>query len=145
MRLKSARVRSSSPELRAWIGIESARLREPDDLAGFEVDIDFVVSRPRRKAGHRAHCAEQRIEEARADAGANVAHGNGKAGRRALESRVVAQAEMRLGHADREFVETQASVELDLLFGLGGVFDGGAAVISRTIVSIFSLMMISSG
>ena len=54
--------------------------------------------------------------------------GDGESGGRALESGVVAKAQVRLGDADRQFVEAQARVELDLLFGLGGIFHALAAI-----------------
>src|SRR4051812_7834517 len=71
-----------------------------------------------RETRHGRHIAADRVDEARADASAHFAHRQHESGWRALERRVMAQAQVRLRHADGEPAEAVRLVVLDLPLGL---------------------------
>src|SRR5580700_5769714 len=81
-------------------------LRESDNSSRGRVYIDIVVPRSRGQSGHGGHRSEQRIEKARANTGANVPHRHRKSARRPLQIRIVAQAILRLRHADGQLIKT---------------------------------------
>src|SRR6185437_8377933 len=83
------------------------RSEEPDGLP-FVVDVDVVGGGRAAVAGHRLHVAAEGDQPARARVGADVAHGDGEAGRCVGEGRVVREREVRLRHADRQLVEADA-------------------------------------
>lgn len=64
------------------------------------------------------YVAAQRVEEAGADGGANVAHRHHKALWRTLELRVVGEGVLGLGHANRQVVVALGLVALNFLLGL---------------------------
>ena len=66
--------------------------------------------------------------ESRANGGAQVTDRDDKALRAAFEVGIVAQAQVGLGHAHRQFIESQLGVQLDLLLGFFGVFHAVSAV-----------------
>src|SRR5271154_1996442 len=82
-------------------------LRQANDAAGLQVNVNFVVSRPSGQPWHGAHGAQERIEKPGADAGADVANWDGEACGRTLQVRVVAQAQVSLRHADGQLIETE--------------------------------------
>ena len=90
---------------------------QPDHPPGCGVQIDIVVAWASRESRHRAHGTEQRVEESGAYAGTDVAYRHDEAAGRALQIRVVAQAQMRFRHANGQVVETLAGVQLDPFLG----------------------------
>src|SRR5262245_2731234 len=92
------------------------------------VDVDGVSRRSPPVPGHGLHVAAQRHEPACAGVRADVAHGHREAGRGVRERRIVRKGEVRLRHADREFVEADALELLDLLPRSGLEQDPVAAV-----------------
>jgi hypothetical protein len=66
--------------------INGVDLEQPDNLAGFQVQINIVEDRAGGQAGHGAHFAQQRVEEARPHAGADVAHRHAESAGRAFQS-----------------------------------------------------------
>ena len=73
------------------------------------------------QARHRHHIAREGVDKAGADAGPHLADVEGVVRGRALQLRVVAQAQVRLGHADRQAAEAGELVVGDLLGGGGRV------------------------
>src|ERR1700745_1024400 len=102
----AARTRRPSVTTSAWISEES-------DGPPLRVDVDGEGGRRPSVAGHRLHVAAERDEPARPCVRADVSDGDGEAGRRVRERRVVREREVSLGHADREVVEADALELLD--------------------------------
>src|SRR3990170_8599463 len=103
-------------------------LEQPYDTAGLQVEIDIVEHGPRGETGHGAHLTQKWVEEPGAHRGTNVSDRDLVALRHALERRIVAQAEVRLGHVHGQLVETELGVKLNLPLGLRRVFDPIGAV-----------------
>ena len=74
-------------------------LEQPNHLAGFQIQVNVVERRPCWQPRHRAHRPDQRVEEARTYTGPNLPNWQREAGRATLQVGVVAQAEVRFGHA----------------------------------------------
>src|SRR6266516_3919547 len=83
--------------------------------ASLAVDVDVDGSWVRPVPGHRLHVAAERDDPPGAGVGAQVAHRDREAGRRIRERRVVGEGEMRLGHADRQQVDSGLLELLDLV------------------------------
>src|SRR3970282_2189474 len=79
-----------------------------------QVQIDVVEHRPCGQARHRPHRPEQRIKEAGAHRGPDIADRNAVPLGDALLLRVMAQAQVRFGHVHGQLVETEAGGELYL-------------------------------
>src|SRR4029079_12207824 len=90
---------------------------EKSNSAAILVDVDVEGRRRDAVAGHRLHVPEERHEPACTGVLADVADGDGEAGRRVQKRRVVRQRQVRFRHADRELVEADLVVALDRLLG----------------------------
>src|SRR6202034_1894206 len=88
-------------------------LIQPDDVAVF-VQVDAGGRGVPGQAGHGAHVAADRVDEAGADARADLADREAEARGGALEVGVVAQAVLGLGDADREAAEAVLLVAVEL-------------------------------
>ena len=82
-------------------------LEQADDASRCQIEVHVVEHRPCRQPRHGAHLAAQRVEEACAHTGPDVAYREDVVLRPPLQRRVVAQAQVRLRHADRQLVEAQ--------------------------------------
>src|SRR5215208_3482377 len=104
-------------EVSAEIVSQSSRTLwlEKSNGAAILVDVDVEGRRGDAIARHRLHVAEERDEPTCARVLADVADGDGEAGRRVQERRVVRERQMGLRHADRELVEADIVVTLDRL------------------------------
>src|SRR5262245_7939492 len=100
---------------------------QANDFAVF-INVYLLSGRMFRQTGHGAHIAAERINEARADAGPHLSDGKGKAGRRAFQRRLVAEAQMSFCHAHRKFPEAVGLVIADLPLGQRFITDPGSAV-----------------
>ena len=103
-------------------------LEQTQDPAGLQVQIHIIEDRTGGQTGHGAHLAQQRVKETGPNRGADIADRDAEALWHALQLRVVAQAQVGLGHAQRQVVKAQPGVEVDLLFGLGQVIHAICAV-----------------
>jgi len=90
------------------------------DLPGGSVDVDLVEAGPCGKARHRAHGADERVDEPSSDAGPHISYWQNKAGRGALHGWDVWEWVLGLRHADGEVGEPLLGVHLNLLLSLLG-------------------------
>lgn len=103
-------------------------LEQSDHLARFQIEVHIVEDRTSGQARHRAHGADERVQEARAHTRADIADGDTETSRRTLDLRFVGEGEVRLRHADGQFVEAEPCIEFDLRLGLGRVVHAIRAV-----------------
>src|SRR5215831_13511817 len=78
------------------------------------VEVDADGGRLGGQAGHGAHLAADRVDEAGADRGAVLADRQPEPRRRALQRRVVGQRQVRLGEADGQVAEAVLLVAVEL-------------------------------
>src|ERR1700693_3773400 len=83
------------------------RLREADDLP-FVIDVDADRVRARGQARHGAHVAADRVHEAGAHRGSNLAHRKLPALRRSLKLRIRGDGQVRLRDTGAQHAETVA-------------------------------------
>lgn len=81
-------------------------LEKTDHTVVLKVQVDVEKARARGEAGDGRHRAEQRVEEAGTDTGADVAHGDDKVCWDAFELGVGRDRVLRLGHADGQVGES---------------------------------------
>ena len=67
-----------SPNPRSICFLSDRLLEQPNDLTGLKIDVDVFSGRMAGQAGHGAHVADQRVDEARAHAGAHFRIGRVK-------------------------------------------------------------------
>src|SRR5664280_2881368 len=105
----------------------TVRLEESNDIP-VRVNVDVLAGRVRRQARHGPHLAEERRDEARAGREMDLADRDAEARRATLQRWVVAQREVRLGHADWQVAVAQFLVQLERLGG-GRKFVNAASAI----------------
>src|SRR5260370_11689918 len=104
-----------------------SRLGKSDDLSAI-VDVDPGRRGIGRQAGHCAHVAADRVDEAGTDRRAHLSHGQHPTGRSALEGRVRRDRQMSLGDAHRQPAEAVALIRIDLARGVDVVLDAACSI-----------------
>ena len=92
------------------------------------VDVDAHEVRRRAEAGHPLHVAAEHDHEPRAGARHDAAHRQAEPARAVQQQRVVAERQVRLGHADRDRAEPELVHPREVLLGLRQVVDPVGAV-----------------